>query len=829
MSNLSPEQIALLLSDSQTKPSKVEDGPVSVEVLEKRKHPLAKCEVCPLNKARCAPSLNVDSKVAFVSRSPGAYDGRSGKPFSNPRGSKPVLEYLFGHYKVKTDDVLLTNVVLCESDDPPKEAVAACKPRLDAELRDCELIIAGGTEATTALTRYRAVFSGRPFIHKRGKARVIVTNNPALVIRNSDAFPDMVEDFRRAFDPPPPPVFPEVEIIDEPDRANAAIERWLSTQFSSPIASDLEWRSTNDGIVCAGFAARPEKAVVFGLGAFGDKRFRENLKRFYEREDVHFVWHNGKADTKVLVKAGVDARVDEDTYLQSYALDERPGYHSLEYLLSTKFGWPDYEPSSVKEFKKSGEFSGKTPQEQARSARELYKYNGWDCAGTLQLFGLQSPRMETDRGGSVVTLYNRLLRAGQRIRTVELNGFHFDAEEACNINEKEAIPRLFELTEHIREVTKHPLLNPRSPDQLKAVIYSEWSLKHSLRDSGKKKLSTSTGKEVREEIEAGRFTCESKYREQMVRWASAQRQFSKIDKLKGTYLEGLAIRAARTSDGKIYCSFNIGGTVSGRASSHDPNFQNIAREGYEEIPGIRTLFLPSPGNVIISADFSQAELRTCAKLSGDKNLLGIYRDSSRSLHKERAAAFYGADYTKEEYVKSKNINFGVTYGQSADAFAQMYHMPKREAQAYIDSWWREFPVLKEWTNELKIKARKEGFIQSPFGHKRRFHLITDDNKGDVEREAVNFLPQNIAAWLTISALVELVDLGVRIVATVHDSIVADVPADEAYDVARIMKEVMERQVYEQLGWDDVPFLVDVSIGKNWGELDELDLTEKVAA
>src|ERR1041385_7904039 len=246
MSNLSPEQIALLLSDSQTKPSKVEDGPVSVEVLEKRKHPLAKCEVCPLNKARCAPSLNVDSKVAFVSRSPGAYDGRSGKPFSNPRGSKPVLEYLFGHYKVKTDDVLLTNVVLCESDDPPKEAVAACKPRLDAELRDCELIIAGGTEATTALTRYRAVFSGRPFIHKRGKARVIVTNNPALVIRNSDAFPDMVEDFRRAFDPPPPPVFPEVEIIDEPDRANAAIERWLSTQFSSPIASDLEWRSTND-------------------------------------------------------------------------------------------------------------------------------------------------------------------------------------------------------------------------------------------------------------------------------------------------------------------------------------------------------------------------------------------------------------------------------------------------------------------------------------------------------------------------------------------------------------------------------------------------------
>lgn len=817
--SLDPKLIAELLAGEIEKPSQ--------EVVEARKHPLAECEICPLQAARCAPTDGPkDAKIAFVSRSPGKYDARVGKPFANPNGSKPVLEYLFGQHQIKSQEVLKTNVVLCETDDPPKEALAACRKRLLHEIKDCELVIAGGTEATTALTKYKAVFTARPFVHKRGKQRVIVTNNPALVIRNSDAFPDLVEDFRRAFDPPPPPVYPDVEIINEPARARDVIRRWLETKFETPIASDLEWRSTTDEPVCAGFSARPEKAVVFGLNALRDRAFTQSLKQFYERSDVRFIWHNGKADTKILRKFGIHGRVDEDTFLMSKVLDERPGYHKLEYLLSSRFGWPDYEPESVKEFKKIGEFSGKTEEEKARSEQELYTYNARDCSGTNQLYHHFEPRLLTDRGGEVRTCYKRLLHAAERFTTVELHGFYFDAEEACNINEREALPRLEELEHHIQEITGHALLNPRSPDQLQAVIYSEWGLKHNLRDSGKKKFQTSTGKEVREEIEAGRFKCHPKFREKMVRWASAQRQYSKIDKLRGTYLEGLALRAQ--TNGKIYCQFNIGGTVSGRASSNNPNFQNIAREGYEEIPGIRTLFLPSPGNVILSADFSQAELRTCAKLSGDRNLLAIYRDSGRSLHKERAAAFYGKAYTKEEYVKSKNINFGVTYGQSADAFAQMYHMPKHEAQAYIDSWWREFPLLKEWTNELKQRARS-GIIQSPFGHKRRFHLITDDNKGDVEREAVNFLPQNIAAWLTISALCELVDSGIAVVATVHDSIVADVPANEANDVAYEMKRVMEKQPYEQLGWHDMPFLVDISVGRTWGHLEEVEVPERIAA
>jgi uracil-DNA glycosylase family 4 len=798
--------------------------------MTERKHPLAECERCPLVNAACAPTYgDPNSKIAFVSRSPGKYDVAVKKPFANPKGAGAVLDHLLGRYGIKREQVLTTNIVLCRSDDPPKDAIAACKPRLEAEIANCNLVIAGGTEATSALTKYRAVFTARPFNHKRTSStgrpqRVIVTNNPAIVVRDSDKYPDMVEDFRRAFDPPPEPVFPKVEIINDRVRGIDTIKEWIR---SAPefLASDLEWRRTTNEPVCAGFAARGEKAVVFGLGAISDREFRKHLAEFYN-SSRRFVWHNGKADTKILSLAGIEVDVHEDTFIQSYVLDERPGYHSLEYLLSTRFGWPDYEPASVKHFKKTGEFIGKTDAERKLSERELYKYNGWDTAGTFQLFQLLSPRLDADRGGSVRPVYNRLLAASARFRTVELNGFNFDVEEACNINEREALPKIEELTNHERELTGHALLNPNSPNQLKAILYGEWELTHNLRDSGKRKLSRSTGKEVREEIEAGRFGSKPKYREKIVRWAYAHKQYKKIQDLSSRYLVGLAIRTL--IDGKLYCNFNPCGTVSGRTSSNDPNFQNIAREGYAEIPGIRTLFLPSPGNVIVSADFSQAELRTCAKLSGDVNLLSIYRDSSRSLHKERASAFYGENYTKEEYVKSKNINFGVTYGQGAASFAQMYHMDEKEAKNYIDSWWQEFPDLLGWTNETKAKAKKDGHVLSPFGHKRRFHLITDENIGDVEREAASFLPQNIAAWLTISALCDLVDLGVTVVATVHDSIVADVPIDSINDVSRLMRDVMEGQAKKQLGWDDIPFLVDISVGENWGAMQDYEL-EVVAA
>lgn len=793
-----------------------------------RKHPLAKCEVCPLQAKKCAPTAGPkDAKIALVSRSPGYHDAKAARPFSGPSGD--VLNYLLGKYGVKRADILTTNVVLCETDDPPTEALSACRPRLLDEIKNVDLIIAGGAEAVSVFTSKRSVTAARGYEHSYANKRVIATNNPALVLRKSDAFPDLVADFRLALDPIPPPTFPTVEIINDAFKARAILRAWTegTTYDGTVLASDLEWRN-NTEYVCAGFSKDGSKSVVFGRQAVGDRTNRELLKRFYESTDISFVWHNGKSDTKVLRTNGIRGRVDEDTFLLSYALDEEPGRHSLEHCLMTEFGWPNYEPDAVQHFKKTGLFDyyGTTPELMSVAETELYEYNGWDAAGTKQLYDLFVQRAKDDNVYDA-PYKSILLPASEAFLQVEMRGFHYDAEEAHNLREREVIPYLETLRKTAQEVTGHSLLNLGSTKQVGAIYYDEYGLVHTLKDSGKKKFARSTGDEVRTEILEGRVKCKPQYKEKLVRLASVQEEFNEIDKQRGTYIEGLIKKVA--DDGKLYCRFNIGGTVTGRTSSQEPNFQNITRQGRRGIPGIRTLFRPSDGCSIIQADFSQAELRTCAVLSGDKNLLAIYRDSGRSLHRERAAAFYGSDYTKEQYVKSKNINFGVTYGQSAAAFAQMYHMDEEEAQAYIDSWWGEFTQLHKWVQGVWREAQTEGRIISPFGHKRRFHLITRENINNVLREAVNFPPQNIAGNLTVAALCDLVDDGVPIISTVHDSILADVPNEQVGNTAQQMKEVMEAQAMKRLGWT-LPFTVDVSVSDvSWAEVHEVTIEELIAA
>lgn len=806
--------------------------------MPERKHPLAECEICPLQSKKCAPTSGpTNATVAFVSRSPGYYDGKAHRPFAGPSGK--VLDFLLNKYSVDRNDIITTNMVLCETDDIPDAAMKACRPRLLADLENVDMIVAGGAEAVKFFTN-KTAHAARGYEHDwRGK-RVIATNNPALVLRKSDAFPDLVKDFRLAFDPIPPPNFPTVEIVNDPIKGRAILRSWCDNASfdGDTIASDLEWRNDTN-FVCAGFSRDGLKSVVFGNNVFeNDRENRRLLCDFYSRPGIRFVWHNGKSDTKVLHKNGIPARIDEDTFLLSYALDEEPGRHSLEYLLMTEFGWPDYEPESVKYFKKTGTFDYyidkmKAPQRRglsqdkkdisrAQAETELYEYNGWDAAGTKQLLDILEPRAQEDN------VYERpykqfLLPAATAFRKVEMQGFTYDTEEAFNINEREVLPYLWDLSKQAREITGHSLLNVASNKQMQAIYYEEYGLSHTLRDTQNAKFSTSVGKEVRKEIEDGRFQCFDVYKDKLVQLAQVHQEHAEIFKQKGTYIEGLIVRVGH--DGKLYSVFNPGGTVTGRSSSREPNFQNITREGRRGIPSIRTVFRPSPGCVLVQADFSQAELRACAVLSGEENLLAIYRDNKRSLHKERAAAFYGDSYTKEQYVKSKNINFGVTYGQSAAAFAQMYHMDEAEAQNYINSWWINFPQLKTWVKSVWLQAQREGCIISPFGHKRRFHLITKENLNDILREAVNFLPQNIAGWLTICALMELVELGVPVISTVHDSLIADVPIDRLEETTKLMKKIMESQAKKQLGWK-LPFTVDIAVSqKNWATVEEI----KVAA
>jgi DNA polymerase-1 len=816
------------------------------------KVPYANCDACPFKDRPLAKSVgNPDAELVIVSRSPGYYEALNGKCFEGPSGK--VLDHLLQLQGMNRSNTLLTNVVLCQSDGPTDDgwdaAVRCCAPRLDAETAQAATVIAAGAEALQSLKTIHieaesfvsgGIHANRGYAHSgthftSGKEqRIIVTNNPAMVLRDDATYPELVRDFKLAINPLPRPKLPTVKWIEDIDEARTATESILNSLTAGTVIScDIEARGTNGQsglsqfaeIVCAGFSTRPERAVVFGESVCQDESFRRDyLDRLYTRPDLRYLWHNGKYDIKVLRTSGINARVDEDSLLLSWCLDERPGNpesgaggHSLEWLLKDVLGWPKYEPPSVKHFKKTGELPDK------RARIDLYEYNGMDTAGALGLFNELKVLAKNDN------VWDRpyrslLIRLSEALTRIELQGIIFDAEAACDILEQQVWPKLAEQKAYMRDLSSLPVLNPNSPKQLESLIYDGWGIKHTLsRPKIERKGKRSTDKAVRQEILRGDYSTSKLPMPDPRRvelFTETLDNFKELDKQRGTYLEGLVLK--RNKDGRIYTNFKIHGTESGRLSGSEPNMQNITRPK-EGLPNIRRAFVPDPGCVFISGDLSQAELRAISVLSGSANLRSIYLDTNRSLHKETATAFYGDNYTYEQYVRSKNINFGVVYWQSAYSFAQMYHMPEKEAEDYIKWWFDRFDGVWDWTKSIEKQVLDVGEIQSPFGHKRRFYVIPSDQSGKLHtvKQGINFLPQNIAGNITLWALCnicEKLDWDVaqpRI--TVHDNIVVNCRRSHVPEVTKIVKEEMERAVAESIDWD-FPFLADITVGETWGDL-----------
>jgi DNA polymerase-1 len=734
-------------------------------------------------------------------------------------------------------------------------AAACCAPRLEAEIAEAETVIAAGAEAVQALLGGGSIARLRGYPHYRdleqvhgseqfaGKQqKIVVTTNPVMVIRDDANFPTMVRDFRLAINPLPQPSLPKVKWTEDIEQAKAWATEMIE-QFElrtgsfyddseNLVACDIEARGTDEEsglsqfaeVVCAGFSIRTDRAVVFGEAPCYDDEFRNDyLRRLYEVPEVRYLWHNGKYDVKILRQQGIHARVDEDTMLLSYALDERPGNpesgaggHSLEWLLKDELGWPKYEPDSVRDFKKTGILSDK------RARIDLYEYNGMDTAGALGLFVPFKLQATNDKVFES-PYRSTLIPLSEAFTQVEMQGNKFDSEEACDLLEDQAYPKLRQQRQYMRQLSEREKLNPNSPTQLVDLLYDEWGFSHTLRRGQiEVKGKRSTDKWVRAEVlETGNFKVTGVDRTKMVDFVQHLQDFKTLGNWKGA-TEGYVLR--RSKDGRLYTDFKIHGTESGRVSSSNPNLQNVTRPK-EGLPNIRSCFLADDGCTLISGDLSQAELRAISYLSGDTGMQAIYTDTGRSLHKEIATEFYGSEYSYEQYVRAKNINFGVVYWQSAFTFAQMYKMPQEEAQNFIDFWWERFPKVYEWTKNIEWLVLNEGELQSPFGHKRRFYVIPSDQSGRIHvvKEGINFLPQNIAANITLYAMADLVDRLDPAVAqvrlTVHDNIVVNCRTNYVEEVAPIVKATMESAAKESIGWD-FPFGAEISVGQNWGDMED---------
>ena len=800
-------------------------APISEALEIEPKAPQALCHECPLVHKPCARSLIPHSPVAaVVSRSPGYHESKVGKPFSGPSGK--VLDYLLNEQGIKREQVLLTNVVLCAPDEGevPPAAIKACAPRLRAELDGIELVIAAGREAVNLLIGRGTIDRFRGYRIQQNGRTVVATNNPALVLRDDSTFPNLRKDFRRAFNPLPSPTLPEVEVIEDVDQA----KRYIKSLIARPagvISADIESRgglSHKATLVTMQFSTDGRSAVVLGerKGLWQEQSFIENeLRSLLESTDHRFLFHNGKFDVKVLRNSyGINARVDEDTMLLSYDLDERTGqaekqaggYHKLEYLLSEEFGWPDYEPQSVKDFKKTGIVT---------DYDEFHEYAGRDVAGTYQLYELFSKQVAEEK---LELPYRSLLIDGsEACSRIEVNGFHYDVISAADMMEEEINPELQRLTASLREILDNPIYNPRSAVQNSAIFYDDWRINHVMRERPDKKRSVDIA--ALNEIISGRFTNRAGFAKGdedyniIIRFATELKRFRQLAKQADTYIVGLIERAINDSEHKIYTDLLLHGTTTGRLSSRNPNLQNITRTK-PGLPDIRSLFLASTGRKIVQADYSQAELRCIAYFSQDPELLAIYNEDL-DLHGMTAANFYGEGFTQEQRSRAKNMNFGLFYGQSAATFREKHDIPENEAQRYIDWAWQNFSAVANFKKEVIAGMRKVGYVESPFGRRRRFHLITKENANALFREAFNFLPQSTAGDFTLRSVIllqrEIDPKRAAIVITVHDNIVGDVKESYVDQYSKICEQIMVSRPKDELGWT-IPFKVDIGVGDSWG-------------
>lgn len=296
-------------------------------------------------------------------------------------------------------------------------------------------------------------------------------------------------------------------------------------------------------------------------------------------------------------------------------------------------------------------------------------------------------------------------------------------------------------------------------------------------------------------------------------------KYREVTKLKSTYVDALPKQVDKNS--RLHTTFNITVAQTGRLSSVDPNLQNIpVRTDLGK--RIRTAFEADKGYVLVSADYSQFELRIAAHLSGDKGMIKSF-NKDEDIHVQTAAAVYGIkpeDVTKQQRYAAKAVNFGIMYGQGPHGLSAGTGMPFHEAKAFIAKYFEIRPKLKEYIDSLREKAKDDGYVETLLGRRRPTPDVRSSNfivREGAYRAAINMPVQGTEADLMKLAMTEVEEplqkLGAKQLLQIHDSILVEVPKDKAERVGELLKTTME-DIYKL----SVKLKVDVTIGQNWGEL-----------
>lgn len=588
---------------------------------------------------------------------------------------------------------------------------------------------------------------------------------------------------------------------------NETLDAWLAKLSSTPLfCFDTETTSLDPmtaKLVGMSFSVTPGEAAYLPLthdyfDAPEQLPFQATLQQIQpilENANIKKVGQNLKYDKHVLANHGIALNgIAHDTLLQSYVLESHRG-HGMDELSQRHLG---ITPISFEEVAGKGAKQVGFNQVTVETASE---YAAEDADITLQLHQALSPNITADK--KLDFIYSTIEMPSMEILfTIERNGVLIDAN-LLNRQSNEIGMKLMELEKQAYELAGQPF-NLGSPKQLQEILFGKLGIKPTKKTpSG----APSTDEDVLQELALD------------YPLPKVLLEYRGLAKLKSTYTDKLP-KMINPHTGRVHTSYNQAVAITGRLASSDPNLQNIpvrTAEGRR----IREAFIAPNGSVIVSADYSQIELRIMAHLSKDSGMLQAFANNE-DIHRATAAEIFGVDreaVDSEQRRYAKVINFGLIYGMSAFGLAQNLNIERSAAASYIERYFARYPGVRAYMDNTRALAKQQGYVETYFGRRLWVPEINSANgmrRAGAERAAINAPMQGTAADLIKLAMIAVQGwltqekLQTKLIMQVHDELVLEVPEIELAMVKAKLPELMQN-----VAKLDVPLLAEVGVGTNW--------------
>jgi DNA polymerase-1 len=596
-----------------------------------------------------------------------------------------------------------------------------------------------------------------------------------------------------------------VTILDE-----ATLKQWIEKLKKAPVfAFDTETDSLDNisaNMVGLSFAAEPGEAAYVPVAhdyidapeQISRERVLELLKPLLEDEKYLKVGQNLKYDRGILANYGVELRgIAFDTMLESYTLDSVAGRHDMDSLSSR---WLKHKTITFEEI--AGKGKNQLTFNQI-ALEEAGRYAAEDADVTLQLHLKMWPKLQQQKGPLNVFQHIEMPLVPVLSR-VERNGVNIDPTVLHN-HSAELATRLVELEQKAHEFAGEAF-NLSSPKQLQTILFEKQGIKPLKKTPGG---APSTSEEVLEELALD------------YPLPKVILEYRGLAKLKSTYTDKLPLMINEKT-GRVHTSYHQAVAATGRLSSTDPNLQNIPVRN-EEGRRIRQAFIAPEDYLIVSADYSQIELRIMAHLSRDKGLLTAFAEG-KDIHRATAAEVFGLpldSVSNEQRRSAKAINFGLIYGMSAFGLSRQLNIPRKESQKYMDLYFERYPGVREYMERTREQAKVQGYVETLEGRRLYLPDIKSSNaarRAGAERAAINAPMQGTAAdiikraMIAVDAWLQKEQPRVRMIMQVHDELVFEVHKDDLEAVSKKVHELMENSTKL-----DVPLLVEVGSGVNWDQ------------